>query len=158
MPSGRLGRDAHRRELLSAGRRACQREIEIGVRFRTPARLATPRRIPYADLGDTFRMKTFLAGLFIASASLVSAQEAAKDDPDLVRLLRYLDAVELHTPGEPDAVAAEIAGWSRSMLVTVAADLSRMSLFLQKSKEDAPGPLPTIELHNRRFTLAEVEA
>lgn len=102
-------------------------------------------------------MKPFLAVIFISGAMLVSAQEATRDDPDLVRLLRWLEAAEQHTPGKPDPVAVEIAGWSRDILVTVEADLSRLSLFLQKAGEGGLGASPTIELHDKRFTLAEIE-
>jgi hypothetical protein len=101
-------------------------------------------------------LRTIVLGLLFTCGTCVVAQEATAHDSALVRLQRWLEVVEQHTPGTVDAAALEIAGWSRQHLTSVAGDVARLSLFVQRSRQHSPAAVPTIELHNTRFTLAEI--
>ena len=105
-----------------------------------------------------------LAGLLLilsVSGDRLSAQlptqRSAESVPQLDRLLRWLENVQRHTPGEPDLWAIEIGGWPRADLEDVVADIGKLSAFLERSRQGKGGSRPTLALHDRRFTVSEVE-
>ncbi|MCM3879760.1 MAG: hypothetical protein ND807_06615 [Vicinamibacterales bacterium] len=98
-----------------------------------------------------------LIACLIACTTVAFAQNARPDDPALVGMLRWLEVAQLHTPGEADVPATEIGRWSRIALVVLAGDIRKLATFLQRAREGSLGPLPTIQLYNRRFTLVEIE-
>jgi tetratricopeptide (TPR) repeat protein len=85
------------------------------------------------------------------------AQEATGDDAALVRLLQWLEAVQMHTPGDADRAVTEIGNWWQADFPTLIGDIRRLSTFLQRARARGTGPSPTIQVHNRRFSLAEIE-
>lgn len=93
----------------------------------------------------------------IAWAAPATAQDVKGDDPALVRLLQWLDAVRLHTPGEADLAVTEVGNWWQADVPALVGDLRRLSTFLQRARARGLGPSQTIQLYNRRFTLAEIE-
>ena len=56
-------------------------------------------------------------------------------NPPLVRLARWLDAVQLHTPGCADPAATDIGTWLQVDLKSVLDDIGRLSIFLQNIRE-----------------------
>jgi hypothetical protein len=93
----------------------------------------------------------------IAWTAPAAAQDAKADDPALLRLLQWLDCVRLHTPGEADLTVTEIGNWWQADFPPLIGDLRRLSTFLQRARERPVGTPVTIQLYNRRFTLAEIE-
>ncbi len=105
--------------------------------------------------------------------------------PSLARLLRWLEAVRLHTPGCGDSPVLEVGKWSPSDLETLLGDLGNLSAFLRwvqekpderstearSSIKSLTGGVPrpsearfvrdsdraAILLYNRRFNLDEIE-
>lgn len=75
----------------------------------------------------------------------------------LARLLRWLEDVQHHQPGELDLPAKEIGGWTRADLATVVADVRKLAVFLERARAGRAGRDPVIQLHNRTFTIAQVE-
>jgi tetratricopeptide (TPR) repeat protein len=82
---------------------------------------------------------------------------AFADPPPLARLLRWLEAVQQHTPGCADAAAVEMGGWPRRDLEALLLDIGRLSTALQTFRELGPRDA-TIRLHGRRFTLDQIAA
>jgi tetratricopeptide (TPR) repeat protein len=80
---------------------------------------------------------------------------AFADPPPLARLLRWLEAVQQHTPGCADAAAVEMGGWPRPDLETLLLDIGRLSTALQTFRELGPRDA-TIRLHGRRFPLDQI--
>ena len=103
------------------------------------------------------------------------------DSPQLVRLLRWLEAVEQHGPGCTDAAVTEVGSWPRPDLDAVLGNVERLATFLQHADEvETRDPVAsqesqanaaagragrhksgadrdsTIELGDRSFTLIEV--
>jgi hypothetical protein len=120
-----------------------------------------------------------VAGVLVAllSAETLSAQvpghlsaQAARH-PSLVRLLRWLDLVELHAPGVRDSPVVEVGAWSSRDLETLVEDLTRLSTFverarhlsvdepvgLREAREAARDRRGTIVLYNRTFSIDHFE-
>jgi tetratricopeptide (TPR) repeat protein len=87
----------------------------------------------------------------------VFAQDAEQINPSLTRLLRWLDDVQLHTPGYGDPPATEVGSWSRSQLDTLVGDIRRLSVFQRRARESGLGRLATLDLYGRRLTRDDVE-
>ena len=153
--------------------------VEVGRATTVNLRLwkAAPAQIRDKNCGNSAAITTFEKSDLAANA----------EDPALVRLLRWLEAVELHTPGCGDPSAIEVGNgtWSRGELETLVADLIILSKFLQmdpqrmgpfairsqvgSTKRQARladvdpdstggGVLPVkIELYSRWFTRDEIE-
>jgi tetratricopeptide (TPR) repeat protein len=85
------------------------------------------------------------------------AQDAEQTNPSLTRLLRWLDDVQLHTPGYGDPPATEVGSWSRSQLETLVGDIRRLSAFRQRARESVLGRLATLDLYGRRLTRDDVD-
>lgn len=63
------------------------------------------------------RSSIFAAVLIaLLSGDVLSAQ--SKDHPSLVRLLRWLDLVQIHSPGDRDSPVVEVGAWSSGDLST----------------------------------------
>jgi tetratricopeptide (TPR) repeat protein len=60
----------------------------------------------------------------------------AAADPGLVRLLGWLEAVHLHTPGCSDPPAMEVGRWSTSALETLLRDVRELVKFLQRTADE----------------------
>ncbi len=64
-----------------------------------------------------------------------STAAAKAGHPALARLLRWLEAVQLHTAGCNDSPMLEVGRWSRADLETLLADLANLSAFQRWIKE-----------------------
>jgi tetratricopeptide (TPR) repeat protein len=91
------------------------------------------------------------------SRAVVFTQDAEEVNPSLNRLLRWLDDVQLHTPGFGDPPATEVGSWSRSQLDTLVGDIKRLSAFLHRARESRIGRVATLELYGRRLRRDDVE-
>jgi tetratricopeptide (TPR) repeat protein len=87
----------------------------------------------------------------------VFSQDAEQTNPSLTRLLRWLDDVQLHTPGYGDPPATEVGSWSRSQLDTLAGDIRRLAGFRRRARDSGLGRLATLDLYGRRLTRDDVE-
>jgi hypothetical protein len=95
----------------------------------------------------------------------LSAQ--APRHPSLVRLLRWLELVDLHAPGVRDLSVVEVGAWSSRDLGILVEDLTRLATFverarhlsveepvgLQEAREAARDRRGTIVLYNRTFSI-----
>jgi tetratricopeptide (TPR) repeat protein len=109
-------------------------EIEVAVQVGsvTNANLrlwnAASARVPETDCANRTAIKAF------------EESELAKNavDPALARLLRWLEAVQLHTPGCADSPAIEVGNWSysREEFETLIADVMNLSKFLQMDPQN----------------------
>lgn len=106
--------------------------------------------------------------------------------PSLARLLRWLEAVEVHTPGCADSRVLEIGTWPPSDFESLLGDLVNLSAFVRWARERPgensadgratieplsgdkrrssqarferdSGRVASIILHNRRYSLGEIE-
>ncbi len=86
--------------------------------------------------------------------------------PALARLLGWLEAVQLHTPGCSDPPAIEVGRWSQRELEVLLRDVRELVKFLQRVQEEraewggrtgADRDRLIFFIHNRRFTLDELE-
>jgi hypothetical protein len=116
------------------------------------------------------RIAAFIAILLLGIAFTVSAQPS-KDHPSLVRLLRWLEVVELHSPGSHDSAVVEVGSWASDHLDTLVQDLTRLSTFverarhlgvedpvgLREAREAARDRRGTIVLYNRTFSIDHFE-
>ncbi len=64
-----------------------------------------------------------------------STVAANASHPALGRLLRWLEGVELHTPGCPDSPVLEVGRWSTADLETLVGDLANISAFQRWIRE-----------------------
>jgi hypothetical protein len=137
---------------------------------------AARARVSGVDCAKSTATKAFDANMAASNAS----------HPELARLLRWLEAVQLHTPGCGDSAVVEVARWSLSDFETVLADLINLSAFLQWVREKPselsaearssiesltggtrrhsearfvrdPHRVAAILIYNRRFDLEEIE-
>ena len=69
-----------------------------------------------------------------------STATANEGHPALGRLLRWLEAVELHMPGCPDSPVLEVGRWSTADLETLLADLANISEFQRWVRERPSEP------------------
>jgi tetratricopeptide (TPR) repeat protein len=74
----------------------------------------------------------------------------------LDRLLRWLEYVEEHEPGRGDAPAFDLAQWSQTDLESVAAELERLSAFLERTSKDVAARSASLRLYDRQFTREEL--
>jgi tetratricopeptide (TPR) repeat protein len=91
---------------------------------------------------------------------------AAGADPSLVRLLEWLEAVHLHTPGCGDSPAIEVGGWTPRDLEVMIRDVRELVRFLQRARYghaertgqdvDRRGQA-TFAIYGRQFTLDDLE-
>jgi hypothetical protein len=95
--------------------------------------------------------------LFLTGRATAFVQDTEQTNPSLTRLLRWLDDVQLHTPGYGDPPATEVGSWSRSQLDTLVGDIRRLSVFRQRARESALGRIATLDLYGRRLTRDDVE-
>jgi tetratricopeptide (TPR) repeat protein len=120
------------------------------------------------------RIAAFIAILLLGIAFTVSAQPS-KDHPSLVRLLRWLEVVELHSPGSHDSAVVEVGSWASNDLYLIPRQLERISTFLEAARElsarDPLGfqqaraavaaghedPRAGIELYDRFFRIDRIE-
>ena len=118
------------------------------------------------------RFVGFVGFVGILSGALVSAQPL---HPSLVRLLRWLELVELHSPGVRDSAVVEVGGWAPNDLYLVPRQLERIATFLEEARElslkDPVGfqearaavaagredSRAAIELYDRWFRIDEIE-
>jgi tetratricopeptide (TPR) repeat protein len=91
------------------------------------------------------------------SGAAVFTQDAEQANPSLNRLLRWLDDVQLHTPGYGDPPATEVGSWSRSQLDTLVGDIRRVAIFQRRARESGLGRLATLDLYGRRLTRDDVD-
>jgi len=87
----------------------------------------------------------------------VFSQDAEQTNPSLTRVLRWLDDVQLHTPGYGDPPATEVGSWSRSQLDTLVGDIRRLAGFRRRARDSGLGRLATLDLYGRRLTREDVE-
>jgi tetratricopeptide (TPR) repeat protein len=69
----------------------------------------------------------------LLSGGVMTAQP--KDDPSLVRLLRWLELVEVHTPGARDAAVAEVGSWAVNDLYLIPSQLERIASFIEAARQ-----------------------
>jgi tetratricopeptide (TPR) repeat protein len=109
----------------------------------------------------------------LLSGGVLSAQ--SKDHPSLVRLLRWLELVQSHSPGAHDSAAVEVGSWAPNDLYVIPRQLERISTFLEAARElsvkDPLGfqqaraavaagredPRAAIELYDWWFRIDEIE-
>ncbi len=60
----------------------------------------------------------------------------AAADPGLVRLIAWLEAVGLHTPGCKDAPSVAVSQWTRSDLETLLRDVRELVTFLRRAEDE----------------------
>jgi tetratricopeptide (TPR) repeat protein len=86
--------------------------------------------------------------------------------PELARLLGWLEAVHVHTPGCGDPAAIEVGRWSKSELETLLRDVRELVKFLQRTVDERAeytgrGSMQRDQLiffvYDRRFTLDELQ-
>ena len=90
----------------------------------------------------------------------------AGGDPALARLLGWIEAVHLHTPGCSDPPAIDVGRWPHRDLETLLRDIRELVKFLQRAQEQrsASGGLDGMQrdrlilfIYDRRFTLDELQ-
>ena len=98
--------------------------------------------------------------------STVKNPRVAGAAPGLARLLGWVEAVHLHTPGCADAPAIDVARWSPLELVALLRDVKELATFLNRAHDERPeyggrGSAHRDQLiffiYDRRFTLDELQ-
>ena len=104
------------------------------------------------------------SGLPIGAFASSGLSAGAK--PELARLLGWLEAVRLHTPGCGDPAAMEVGSWSKSELERLLRDVRELVKFLQRAEDlraesTGRGSMQrdrlSLFIYDRRFTLDELE-
>lgn len=120
-----------------------------------------------------FNALVVAVAIAVAPPGALSAQ--SKDHPSLVRLLRWLEIVERHSPGARDAAVVEIGSWAPNDLYLIPRQLERIQIFVERARalnvldpigfqqaraavaagrEDSRA---AIELYDRWFGIDEIE-
>jgi tetratricopeptide (TPR) repeat protein len=127
-------------------------EIEIVVEVDRPTTVnltlwkAAAARMPETECGDRKAIRAFEESDLTANA----------EDPALVRLLRWLEAVQWHTPGCADAPAMEVGSWSQEELAKLPSGLKQLRRQMDRRGPSGHSPA-LIQLYARRFARDVIE-
>jgi tetratricopeptide (TPR) repeat protein len=100
------------------------------------------------------------------SRSIGGSGHASGAAPGLARLLGWLEAVQLHTPGCGDAPAIDVGRWSPLDLVVLLRDVRQLATFLNRAHDErqesggrasAQRDQLVFVIYDRRFTLDELQ-
>ncbi len=96
--------------------------------------------------------------------AFASSPRATGAAPSLARLLGWLEAVQIHTPGCGDAPAIDVAQWPPLDLVALLRDVRELATFLNRAydeRQEHGGRAERDQLvfvaYDRRFTLDELQ-
>ncbi len=92
------------------------------------------------------------AAILLAAGSPAAPQPGTPHNPELTRLLQWLEHVDRHEPGTADLAALEVADWSRGELNVLVNDVHRISRFLRAADRKGTRKDDTLLLYDRLFT------
>lgn len=94
------------------------------------------------------------------SAATVSSKGSALvagADAGLTRLVSWLEAVQMHTPGCADFSAFGVDRWSVRELAALVRDVRALVAFLHRAEDQRGSGQPILSIYGRRFTLDELQ-